>query len=125
MALVSCKECGREVSHTAKACPNCGASPPISKSKLRLVLISLVVLATIAGGTFYYWWHFVELPRFRRLNTTSSDDLEPSSAQVRAQVSMCKHLVAVAVRDFHIEPDFEGCDKIESAFEDKYGHKPR
>jgi predicted amidophosphoribosyltransferase len=26
MALISCKECGKEVSSTAKACPNCGAS---------------------------------------------------------------------------------------------------
>lgn len=26
MALIKCKECGKEVSNTAKACPNCGAS---------------------------------------------------------------------------------------------------
>lgn len=28
MALVACKECGKEVSTQAKACPNCGAAPP-------------------------------------------------------------------------------------------------
>ena len=30
MALISCSECGKQVSDKAKACPNCGA--PISQS---------------------------------------------------------------------------------------------
>lgn len=31
MALINCPECGKQVSSTAKACPNCGA--PIDKRK--------------------------------------------------------------------------------------------
>lgn len=28
MALINCKECGKQVSTEAKACPHCGAKPP-------------------------------------------------------------------------------------------------
>ncbi len=28
MALIKCRECGKEVSHTAEICPNCGAESP-------------------------------------------------------------------------------------------------
>jgi len=30
MAMTACRECGKEISTTAKACPNCGASVPRS-----------------------------------------------------------------------------------------------
>lgn len=33
MALGRCRECGKEVSSEAKACPHCGASSPIKKKR--------------------------------------------------------------------------------------------
>jgi len=46
MAMTSCKECGKDMSDTAKACPHCGAR--ISKTKwwlwIPLGLVALVVL---------------------------------------------------------------------------------
>ena len=36
MALVSCRECGREVSDGAGACPHCGISAPGGQSRLEL-----------------------------------------------------------------------------------------
>ena len=34
MAIVKCKECGKDVSSTAAACPNCGAAPPKKTSAI-------------------------------------------------------------------------------------------
>ncbi len=33
MAMSNCKECGKQVSTTAKTCPNCGAPKPTEKKK--------------------------------------------------------------------------------------------
>ncbi len=55
MALIACRECGTEVSTTAKACPKCGAPPPqwtatpfgkvIAKTGLGGVLIVVLAIA--------------------------------------------------------------------------------
>ena len=35
MALIACKECGQEISGTAKSCPKCGAVPaPVAGTDL-------------------------------------------------------------------------------------------
>ena len=33
MAMSNCKECGKQVSTTAKTCPNCGAPKPTEKKE--------------------------------------------------------------------------------------------
>ena len=58
MALIKCKECGKEFSDMADACPNCGYNPTRAKEKAmglkpredrksKSVLIFL---------TFFFWW---------------------------------------------------------------------
>lgn len=44
MALVACRECGKEMSSTAKACPQCGALPRRGMSWIAKVLLFLVSL---------------------------------------------------------------------------------
>jgi hypothetical protein len=39
MALIKCKECGNEVSDTAKACPHCGANVPKSSGYVAIIVI--------------------------------------------------------------------------------------
>lgn len=51
MALVNCKECSKEVSSEAKACPNCGAKPPKPTSRLSVLLIGIVVVVIYAQVT--------------------------------------------------------------------------
>lgn len=46
MALVKCKECGTEVSSSAKACPKCGAKPP-KKTSMFTWLVLVVVLVAV------------------------------------------------------------------------------
>ena len=52
MALTACKECGSEISTTAKACPKCGARVPKENSAVpvvALVLVGAFVLVAILG----------------------------------------------------------------------------
>lgn len=43
MALVKCKECGKEVSASAKTCPHCGISNPGVKAKDAALMVMLLV----------------------------------------------------------------------------------
>jgi hypothetical protein len=56
MALIKCKECGKEVSSEAKKCPHCGKklkTSSLGKGILYvfLILIGLIVLGAIISGT--------------------------------------------------------------------------
>jgi len=43
MALVTCKECGAQVSNSAKACPACGAPPPKRTSTFTWIVAGFLV----------------------------------------------------------------------------------
>lgn len=63
MALIKCKECGKEISDKAKVCPNCGA--PLEKGEFhkeltaaKRVLIVVIILLLIVILYFFikgYW----------------------------------------------------------------------
>src|SRR5450830_937123 len=44
MALITCRECGYKLSTEAKACPQCGAAPKKSGSRMRIAVIGIVVV---------------------------------------------------------------------------------
>jgi len=53
MALGKCRECGKEVSKSAKTCPSCGVSTPVKGvSILRIAggVIGFIVLARLCSG---------------------------------------------------------------------------
>lgn len=50
MALIKCKECGKDISDTTKQCPYCGFKEKISKKWLIIIILGLAVL--IAGVGF-------------------------------------------------------------------------
>lgn len=53
MSLKPCKECGKEISTEAKACPSCGASPPKKTSIVTWAIVLFVVVMitkSILGG---------------------------------------------------------------------------
>jgi ribosomal protein L40E len=54
MAIAKCRECGAEVSDSAKTCPKCGIAKPVKKTsllvKLLLGLFVLGVIGQIIGG---------------------------------------------------------------------------
>jgi len=54
MALTTCKECGKEISGSAKACPHCGVAAPgkkhISGGAGLLVIVGALLLFNHLGG---------------------------------------------------------------------------
>ncbi|MBS3955849.1 MAG: zinc ribbon domain-containing protein [Methylomicrobium sp.] len=50
MALIKCKECGNDVSNTAKACPNCGAKVPKSSGCSTTIIVVLVFFILFLVG---------------------------------------------------------------------------
>ena len=56
MALVTCRECGKEVSEEAKVCPNCGIKTPSKKRHKRGIYILIVMLLAVLGtGAWGYF----------------------------------------------------------------------
>lgn len=49
MALIKCKECGKEISTDAKACPHCGAKPPYRPGIGMIVFAGLALIIAIKG----------------------------------------------------------------------------
>ncbi len=47
MALITCKDCGKQFSTDAKKCPNCGAKAPYRWTWWRITLAALVVLPIV------------------------------------------------------------------------------
>lgn len=48
MAMIKCKECGKEISDKAKACPNCGAKYESEDTKtMRVVIGSLILIISL------------------------------------------------------------------------------
>ncbi|MBS1686709.1 MAG: zinc ribbon domain-containing protein [Bacteroidetes bacterium] len=55
MALVPCRECGKEVSDAAEKCPYCGISTPSKKRRqVKLIITAIVILLLIGGGAWAY-----------------------------------------------------------------------
>ncbi|MDW3024686.1 MAG: zinc ribbon domain-containing protein [Alphaproteobacteria bacterium] len=54
MSLIKCKECGKEISKSARRCPNCGGK--VSRGGRWLKRLFLLVLLAAAG--FFLWNKF-------------------------------------------------------------------
>ena len=59
MALVQCRECGREISDRAVACPQCGHPGRVASSSggLRILLgvLVCVLVLMVAAGILFAW----------------------------------------------------------------------
>ena len=98
MALVQCKECGREISDRAIACPQCGdpqrsASSPMGVRILLGVLVC-VVLLIVAAGIFVAWLAAsasqpieIELPQRSASTNSLQADCIPRDACVSMQIA--------------------------------------
>lgn len=48
MALIKCKECGKEISDQATSCPNCGAKTEFAKYRKKSMLKILAVVTILS-----------------------------------------------------------------------------
>jgi hypothetical protein len=49
MALVPCRECGKEVSDEAKTCQYCGIKTPCKKRRQRRLIITAIIICALVG----------------------------------------------------------------------------
>ena len=55
MALVPCRECGKEVSDKAEKCPYCGIKTPSAKHrKIKLAITLIIILLVIGASAWAY-----------------------------------------------------------------------
>jgi hypothetical protein len=63
MALVPCRECGKEVSDQADSCPNCGIKTPSKKRRqIKLAttaVTSLIIIMLLIGGSLWAYHRVV------------------------------------------------------------------
>ncbi len=52
MALIKCKECGKEISDQAKTCPNCGRTRATKADKILYFVVTLII-ALVVGITYF------------------------------------------------------------------------
>src|SRR5437867_1719805 len=83
MALITCKECGRQISSQASSCPSCGAPAArrggASRPMLIIGIIALVVLLIIAAS---------------KQNSSS-----PGKSPVKAQAALTRSAVVITNLD--------------------------
>jgi len=49
MAMGACRECGKDVSTSAKVCPHCGVKRPVRRKGLGCFAVGLIVVAVLIG----------------------------------------------------------------------------
>ena len=59
MALVSCRECGQQISSEAATCPHCGT--PQHRGRVMLMLVGAALILLVCWGIFYaFYWNTPE-----------------------------------------------------------------
>lgn len=106
MALIGCAECKKEISTTAKACPNCGAKVPKSKTWLWIVL---------AVPVLFLGFGYIK----------SQDPEVAARSQARSAIDLCwseqgKKSLTTGQSRFIAG----ACEKMESDYVEKYGRRP-
>lgn len=79
MALIKCPECGKEVSHQAKICPNCGMklitlSSLLSKKSniIKKIVIGLLALVIVGTGIMIFVRPNMNMDKFRSNNVVGA-----------------------------------------------------
>jgi len=49
MALIKCKECGKQISSDADRCPNCGRKPPKSTSGFTWAVVAFLAIGVYSA----------------------------------------------------------------------------
>lgn len=58
MALIPCRECGKEVSDGAKICPYCGVKLPNKKRYLMRLYSRIAIAAVLVGACIFFYISF-------------------------------------------------------------------
>ena len=69
MALIKCKECGKEISSTAFSCPHCGIEMR-SKKKSNGIVFDIIIIVSLIVYTIgkLYWDGYLDFDNFKYLD---------------------------------------------------------
>jgi DNA-directed RNA polymerase subunit RPC12/RpoP len=81
MALVPCRECGKEVSDAAKVCPYCGIKTPSKKRHQRGIIITVSILLLVLGALAYGYHKFTAA-----IDTTDPKPNAPAVSKIKQDV---------------------------------------
>jgi hypothetical protein len=141
MAIITCKECAREVSDKAASCPHCGvsiaaAAPPATRHLKRWVYGTLIVVLLAWGGLTTLWLTgTTPVPkqlvgvigsRGAPLRSIKSPEkpLQPSSPAATSQSVAELELVNSAVYRTSVEQLYQDYDANEVAIQSKISGSP-
>lgn len=77
MALIKCKECGKEISDKASKCPNCGCKIHNNKIIPIIIIVSVVVLAIIGVIGAAYISSYIDKHKENGTFTEVNEDIFP------------------------------------------------
>lgn len=80
MALTTCKDCGSEISHSAKTCPHCGARRPTERFTVNcLTALIMIPLMLFGCGKCTEWvFQHTSLPEAEESESTGGPMSEES-----------------------------------------------
>ncbi|MCE5248075.1 zinc ribbon domain-containing protein [bacterium] len=92
MALIHCRECGREISDKAAACPNCGAPPRtllelLHENNKKVAVASFVIIVAVTVAAMIFQKRQVYLSYEGRSLQEWAADLSDASPDVRARAA--------------------------------------
>lgn len=113
MALIRCKDCGKEFSSDAKSCIHCGAKAPKQASGCMPIALVMLVSALVLIAVLIYAG-----------TAPGSSDYSRQSGD-RAAIEQCKkdrddELNLISTRRLLRDT----CAQLEQRFRDKYGYSP-
>jgi DNA-directed RNA polymerase subunit RPC12/RpoP len=110
MAMTTCKECGKEVSDTAKTCPHCGA-----RQRQKTSILIKIIAVPLVGFLLLFFYFLIAGP--------SPEDKEKASD--RAKIKLCWEDQARKSLDPGTARFVASmCENFEQEFRAKYRHNP-
>jgi RNA polymerase subunit RPABC4/transcription elongation factor Spt4 len=104
MALIKCKECGKEFSTDAKACPNCGKRRTTMTTKLFIVFVGLIVVMSVINSQRGQESKDTEATR-RAALTPAQREAEDAKKAKDQNISAARYICRIALEKSLNDPD--------------------
>ena len=59
MALIKCKECGKEISDSVKSCPHCGYVYKKTKEMTTMKVVRIIIIVALVGIALFFGFTYL------------------------------------------------------------------
>lgn len=113
--LINCKECGRQFSNSAKACPQCAAPTPRPVSKGNPWLGAVVFVGLFAVVLLFAYFS----------NAARQDPEYEAKRTARDAIDACHVMAADELAALSTRREYRNlCGQLERDFREQFGHAP-